>query len=84
MHMKRRHSGFNVFCGSRIQLGDENVMENLVRYIIHASFSREKMAYTPEESKVIYRSKGDKTEKDFDALEWIAAMCSHVPNNKGE
>ena len=41
------------------------------------------MTYIPEESKVIYRSKDDKKEKDFDALEWIAAMCSYVPN-KGE
>jgi hypothetical protein len=26
-----RHSGFNVFCGSRIQPGDEKAMENLAR-----------------------------------------------------
>jgi len=32
------------------------------------------MTYVPEESKVIYRSKDDKKEKDFDVLEWIAAM----------
>jgi hypothetical protein len=37
----------------------------------------------PEESKVIYKSKDGKKEKTFDALEWLAAMCSHVPN-KGE
>jgi hypothetical protein len=43
----------------------------------------QKMTYIPEESKVIYRSKGDKNEKDFEALDWIAAMASHVPN-KGE
>jgi len=36
-----------------------------------------------EESKVVYRSKDDKKEKIFDALEWLAAMCSHVPN-RGE
>ena len=39
--------------------------------------------YIPEESKVIYKSKDGKEEKIFDALEWLAAMCSHVPN-KGE
>jgi len=37
----------------------------------------------PEESKVCYRSKDGKEEKIFDVLEWLAAMCSHVPN-KGE
>ncbi len=78
-----RHSGFNVFCGSRIQPGSEDAMENLARYIIRASFSQERMTYIPEESKVIYQSKDGKEEKVFDALEWLAAMCSHVPN-KGQ
>ena len=39
--------------------------------------------YIPKESKVIYQSKDGKDERVFDALEWLAAMCSHVPN-KGE
>jgi len=39
--------------------------------------------FIPEESKVVYQSKDGKDEKIFDALEWIAAMASHVPN-KGE
>ena len=41
------------------------------------------MTYIPEQSKVIYQSKDGKEEKVFDALEWLALMCSHVPN-KGE
>jgi hypothetical protein len=41
------------------------------------------MTYIPEESQVIYRSKDGKEEKVFEALEWLAAMCCHVPN-KGE
>jgi len=83
MVMKWRHSGFNVFCGKRIQPGDEKAMENLARYIVRASFSQERMTYIPEESKVIYQAKDGKAVKVFDALEWLAAMCSHVPN-KGE
>ena len=58
-------------------------MENLARYIVRASFSQERMTYVKDESKVIYQSKDGKEEKTFDALEWLAAMCSHVPN-KGE
>jgi len=54
MLMKWRHSGFNVFCGPRIQPGEKEVMENLARYIIRASFSQERMTYVPEKSKVIY------------------------------
>jgi hypothetical protein len=83
MLMKWRHSGFNVFCGPRIQPGNDQAMENLARYIIRASFSQERMTYVRDESKVIYRAKDGKEEKMFEALEWIAAMCSHVPN-KGE
>ena len=41
------------------------------------------MTYIPEKSKVIYQSKDGKDKKVFDALEWLAAMASHVPN-KGE
>jgi hypothetical protein len=32
---------------------------------------------------MVYRSKGGAKVKVFDALEWLAAMCNHVPN-KGE
>jgi len=81
--MSWKNSGFNVFCGPRIQPGDEGAMDNLARYIVRASFSQERMAYLGEESKVVYESKDGKEEKVFDALEWLAAMCSHVPN-KGE
>lgn len=39
--------------------------------------------YPPEESRVIYESKDERGEKVFEALEWLAAMGSHVPG-KGE
>ena len=60
-----------------------NPVENLARYIIRASSSQERMTYISEESKVLYRSKDGKKENVFDALERLAAMCSHVPH-KGE
>jgi hypothetical protein len=83
MLLSWRHSGFNVFCGKRIYPADEEAMENLSRYIIRASFSQERMTYLRDESKVLYQSKDAKQTKTFDALEWLAAMCSHVPN-RGE
>jgi len=49
-------------------------------YIIRASFSQERMTYIKEKSKVSYQSKDGKEEKVVDALEWVAVMCSHVPN----
>ena len=41
------------------------------------------MSYVQEERIVVYQSKYGKELKSFDALEWLAAMCSHVPG-KGE
>jgi len=75
-----KHSGFNVFCGNRISPDDDTAMENLARYIIRASFSQERMRYLEKEGTVVYRSKGGKDQKMFPALEWLAAMCSPIPN----
>jgi len=79
MLLSWRHSGFNVYCGPRIQPGDEQAMKNIARYIIRASFSQERMTYIPDESKVSYQSKDGKEEKVFDALAWLAAMPACVP-----
>jgi len=80
---KWRHTGFNVFAGKRILPRQEKSMENLAGYIIRASFSQERMTYHREKGQVEYQSKDGSQVKTFDALEWLAAMCSHVPN-KGE
>jgi hypothetical protein len=40
-----KHSGFHIFCGNRISPDDDTAMENQARYIIRASFSRERMTY---------------------------------------
>jgi len=58
-------------------------MENLARYIIRASFSQERMQYPDQEGEVVYTSKGSKGTKDFPALDWMAIICSHIPN-KGQ
>jgi hypothetical protein len=78
-----KHSGFNIFCGNRIAPKDETAMENLARYIIRASFSQQRMQYLDQEGKVIYTAKDGRASKNFPALEWLAAMCSHIPN-RGE
>jgi hypothetical protein len=38
------------------------------------------MTYLPEESQIIYRSKDNRQEKAFDALDWLSAMCSYIPD----
>ena len=78
-----RHSGFQVFCGKRILPNDAEATEKLARYIIRASFSQERMRYLEKEGSVVYRSKDGKDQKTFPAMEWLAAMCSHIPN-RGE
>ena len=55
-------------------------MENLARYIIRASFSQERMEYLREQSKVIYKSKNGNDTRDFDAIDFIASIASHIPN----
>jgi hypothetical protein len=39
------------------------------------------MQYLDQEARVVYTSKDGKAAKVFDALEWLAAMCSHIPNS---
>ena len=56
---------------------------NLARYIIRASFSQERLTYLWEAGQVEYKSKGGKETRVFDAMKWLGAMCSYVPN-KGE
>lgn len=63
-----KHSWFHVFCGNRISPSDDKAMENLVRYIIRALFSQERMQYLDQEGKVIYTAKNKKkTSKVFPA-----------------
>jgi hypothetical protein len=78
-----RHSGFHVFCGKRILPKEETALENFARYIIRASFSQERMRYLDHGGTVVYAGKNGNDRKVFDAGEWLAAMCSHVPN-RGE
>ena len=41
------------------------------------------MQYLDQEGKVVYTSKDGRTSKVFPALEWLANLCSHIPN-RGE
>ncbi len=80
------HSGFNVYCGKAIWPHNQEGLENLARYIIRASFSQERMTYIPAAessdatAKVVYESKDGRTQKTFDALDWLALLTTHIPN----
>jgi len=55
-------------------------MENIARYIIGASFSQERLNYIEDKSKVIYKSRSGNDTKEFEALDFIASITSHIPN----
>ena len=80
------HSGFHVHVGSRIWPDDETGLENLAKYIVRACFSQQRMIYIPVEktvdgiAKVIYTSKDGRSQKTFDALDWLAHLLTHIPN----
>lgn len=83
--MNWHHSGFNIYCAAAIWPHNEEGLENLARYIIRASFSQERMTYIPAGAqpdgvaKVVYESKNGKTQKNYDALDWLAQLVTHIP-----
>lgn len=80
------HSGFQVYMGNRLWPDDEDGLENLARYIIRACFSQQRMRYIPRQksatgvAQVIYTSKDGRSEKTFDALDWLAQLVVHIPD----
>jgi hypothetical protein len=62
---------FSGLLGFKDTSQEKKAMENLARYIIRASFSQDRITYFPEESRIIYRSKDNRQEKAFDALDWL-------------
>lgn len=85
-----RHTGFHVYVGSRPLSqdccpNDQNGLEKFAT-IIRACFYQERMVYIPVEesadgvAKVLYTSKDGKTQKIFDALDWLAQLVVRVPD----
>ena len=52
----------------------------ILQDILRASFSQERLNYISEAPKVIYKSKNGSNTKEFDAVDFIASICSHIPN----
>jgi hypothetical protein len=81
------HSGFNVNAAVRIVTDDAAGRENLARYLIRVPFSMNKIRYEPKAQSVIYKTKivhgANRNFEDFDPLDFLAAMTSHI-TNRGE
>ena len=86
----RHNSGFSVHNKLRIQPGDSKGIENLAQYIIRNTFSLIKLRCVESTGTVIYRSKmshaGNKKnfQTFFSALEFIAAITSHIPERMSQ
>ena len=78
-HPQHNHTR-TIIAGERIQPREKKSLENLAAYLIRATFSQKRMDYSPDEATVVYRSKDGKEKKTYDALEWLAAMGTHVPD----
>ena len=46
-----RHSGFNVYAGTRIHPREKRSLENLAAYRIRSSFSQQRIEYRAEQAK---------------------------------
>ena len=75
------HSGLQVFCGQRIFPQDKKAMEDLAGTSCGLP-SAERMQNLVGPSRVIYRAKGWDGRKRIDVLEWLSAICSHIPDSR--
>ena len=72
-------SGFGVYCSRPIPPEDRPALERLLAYIRRPSFAASRLDYHSDRGQILYRTaKG--TLQSLDALDWIARVCSHIPD----
>ncbi len=72
-------SGFGVYCSGAIPPEDRPALERLAAYIRRPSFAASRLDYDSDQGQILYRTaKG--TPQSLDALDWIARVCSHIPD----
>ena len=72
-------SGFGVYCSRPIPPEDRPALERLAAYIRRPSFAASRLDYDSDRGQILYRTaKG--TLQSLDALDWIARVCSHIPD----
>ena len=79
-----RYSGFSVHIDVSIQKNDNQALLNLAQYIIHPSFSPQKINYIENTNSIIYTSSMHSGKKrNFEILpviEFLHRICLHIPN----
>ena len=73
--LSQDHTGFSVWMGDPFQ--DEQSDKFVARYVERGPLSLEKLSM--ESDLVVYTTKDDATH-EFDALEFLALLSSHIPN----
>jgi hypothetical protein len=88
-----KHSGFAVHRGRQLQPTDTQGQETVAAYLLHAPISQQRMDYDPTSATVRYdtlpqpqawpfsvHEAGPQPQQTFTALDWLAALTSHIPN----
>jgi len=79
------HSGFSVHNEVVIQKEDREALVRLAQYVVHASFSSEKIRYVEKTDCVMYKSKLHQGKKRnfevLDAIEFLHRVCLHIPGH---
>ena len=80
-----KHSGFSVYCKTRIDASDTDGRRKLAEYIARAPFSLERMTVNDDASAVLYHGEHfhPALKRNFDVsdpLQWIARITSHIPD----
>jgi len=73
------HSGFNCHRGNELEAGDSDGRRRVARYLLHPPLSLERMTYDREAGVVTYRSDRQHRLENFDPLDWLARVASHIP-----
>ncbi len=72
-------SGFGVYCSRAVPAEDRPALERLAAYIRRPSFAASRLDYDSDRAQILYRT-GKGTRQSLDALDWIARVCSHIPD----
>jgi hypothetical protein len=81
-----RHPGFSVYQGEPIAPDDHETRQRLGRYMVHPPIALERLRYRPESGQVIYHGRqrercadaGLAPARIFPALDFLAALCTHI------
>lgn len=77
------HSGFSVDNSVKIEEDNFDAMARLAQYIVHTSFSQEKIKFIEDTGSIIYKSNmhlGKKRNFEvLDAIEFLHRVCLHIP-----